>query len=65
MVDNPALNDRMTLMCEVAGGGNETLAAAIGASIRELTKLRGDVAFMPKGSLANDGKMIDDVRSYA
>ena len=65
VVDNPALNDRMTLMCEVAGGGNETLAAAIGASIRELTKLRGDVAFMPKGSLANDGKMIDDVRSYA
>ena len=65
VVDNPALNDRMTLMCEVAGGGNEALAAAIGASIRELTKLRGDVAFMPKGSLANDGKMIDDVRSYA
>ena len=65
VVDNPALNDRMTLMCEVAGGGNEALAAAIGASIRELTKLRGDVAFMPKGTLANDGKMIDDVRSYA
>lgn len=65
VVDNPALNDRMTLMCEVAGGGNEALAAAIGASIRELTKLRGDVAFMPQGTLANDGKMIDDVRSYA
>ena len=65
VVDNPELNDRMTLMCEVAGGGSEALAAAIGTSIRELTKLRGDVAFMPQGTLANDGKMIDDVRSYA
>ena len=35
------------------------------AVLRELTKLRGDVAFMPQGTLANDGKMIDDVRSYA
>ncbi len=65
VVNNPELNDRMTLMCEVAGGGSEALAAAIGTSIRELTKLRGDVAFMPQGTLANDGKMIDDVRSYA
>ena len=65
VVDNPELNDRMTLLCEVTGGASEALAAAIGASIRELTKLRGDVAFMPQGTLANDGKMIDDVRSYA
>ncbi len=65
VVDNPELNDRMTLMCEVSGGGGEALAAAINASIRELTKLRGDVAFMPRGVLANDGKLIDDVRSYA
>lgn len=64
VVDNPGLNDRMTLMCEVAGGGSETLAGAIAASIRELTKLRGEVAFLPSGALANDGKVIDDVRVY-
>ncbi|HMY77407.1 MAG TPA: AMP-binding protein [Thauera aminoaromatica] len=64
VVDNPELNDRMTLMCEVAGGGSEALAGAVAASIRELTKLRGEVAFLPTGALANDGKVIDDVRAY-
>ncbi len=64
VVDNPGLNDRMTLMCETAGGGSEALAAAVAASIRELTKLRGEVAFLPAGALANDGKVIDDVRKY-
>lgn len=64
VVDNPGLNDRMTLMCEVSGGGSEALATAISATIREITKLRGEVAFLPRGALANDGKMIDDVRSY-
>ena len=64
VVDNPELNDRMTLMCEAAGGGSEALASAVAASIRELTKLRGEVAFLPAGALANDGKVIDDVRVY-
>jgi len=64
VVDNPELNDRMTLMCEVVGGGSEALADAIAVSIRELTKLRGEVAFLPAGALANDGKVIDDVRRY-
>ena len=43
----------------------EALAGAVAASIRELTKLRGEVAFLPTGALANDGKVIDDVRTYA
>ncbi len=64
VVDNPELADRMTLMCEIAGGGSEALAGAVAASIREITKLRGEVAFLPAGALANDGKVIDDVRTY-
>lgn len=63
VVDNPDLNDRMTLHCEAAQSG-EALAGAIAASIRELTKLRGEVSFCTPGSLANDGKVIDDVRKY-
>ncbi|MCK9984011.1 MAG: phenylacetate-CoA ligase [Azoarcus sp.] len=63
VVDNPDLNDRMTLQCETAHPG-EVLAGAIAASIRELTKLRGEVSFCTPGSLANDGKVIDDVRKY-
>ncbi|MFN3988496.1 MAG: phenylacetate--CoA ligase family protein [Rhodocyclaceae bacterium] len=64
VVDNPGLVDRMTLLCEVSGGGSEALADAVATSIRELTKLRGEVAFLPNGALANDGKVIDDVRKY-
>lgn len=64
VVDNPGLNDRMTLHCELAGEADPALAGAIAASIRELTKLRGEVLFCPSGSLANDGKVIDDVRKY-
>ncbi|MDO9597184.1 MAG: AMP-binding protein [Azoarcus sp.] len=63
VVDNPGLNDRMTLYCEAQGESAE-LAGAIAASIRELTKLRGEVSFCAPGSLANDGKVIDDIRTY-
>jgi phenylacetate-CoA ligase len=63
VVDNPGMNDRMTLQCETEQSG-EALAGAIAASIRELTKLRGEVSFCAPGSLANDGKVIDDVRRY-
>lgn len=63
VVDNPGLADRMTLHCEVESG-NEALSDALAMSIRELTKLRGEVQFCPSGSLANDGKVIDDIRRY-
>jgi phenylacetate-CoA ligase len=33
-------------------------------SIRDVTKLRGDVAFHAPGELPNDGKVIDDCRTY-
>lgn len=63
VVENPDLNDRMTLHCETSDS-NPALAEAIGGSIREVTKLRGEVSFCPPGSLANDGKVIDDLRKY-
>jgi phenylacetate-CoA ligase len=56
-------NDLMTLKCEVkerpAG-----LAEAIVASIRDVTKLRGEVDIVSPGTLPNDGKVIDDTRKY-
>jgi phenylacetate-CoA ligase len=39
-------------------------AAAIGASVQALMKLRGAVEIVPPGSLPNDGKVIEDQRSY-
>ena len=56
-------NDSMTLKCEVKNEG-EALKAALVASIRDVTKLRGDIEFLPEGSLPNDGKVIDDTRKY-
>jgi phenylacetate-CoA ligase len=56
-------NDSMTLRCEL-GSGSESLKPALVASIRDVTKLRGEVEFVPAGSLPNDGKVIDDTRKY-
>ena len=39
-----------------------TLADAIVATIRDVTKLRGEVAFHSPGALPNDGKVIEDKR---
>jgi phenylacetate-CoA ligase len=38
--------------------------AAIAASVQALLKLRGEVEVVPPGTLPNDGKVIDDQRSY-
>jgi phenylacetate-CoA ligase len=56
-------NDRMTLHCEATDGG-EALATTIAESIRDVTKLRGEVSIVAPGSLANDGKVIDDQRKF-
>jgi phenylacetate-CoA ligase len=63
VVDNPDGNDRMTLHAEVPGNASAH-AEAIVASIREITKLRGEIAFRAPGELPNDGKVIDDVRKF-
>jgi phenylacetate-CoA ligase len=63
VVDNATGADRMTLHVEVRDDGG-ALADALLTSIREVTKLRGEIAFRAKGELANDGKVIDDVRKY-
>jgi phenylacetate-CoA ligase len=57
-------NDEMVLHCEVAGVP-PGLEVAIAASIREVTKLRGEVKTLPLGSLPNDGKVIEDKRQYS
>jgi len=56
-------NDSMTLRCEVRDE-SAGLKTALVASIREVTKLRGDIEFVPAGSLPNDGKVIEDTRKY-
>jgi len=65
VVTGAMANDTMTLKVETACGGPDALAAKIGEAIRDVTKLRGDVEFLLPGSLPNDGKVIEDARSYS
>jgi phenylacetate-CoA ligase len=61
VVDNPGGADRMTLHAETAA----TVGAdAVIGTIREVTKLRAEVAFRAPGELPNDGKVIEDMRRY-
>jgi phenylacetate-CoA ligase len=62
VVTSEAGRDVMTLTCEAAAG--TALADTLRASIQSVCKLRGEVAFVDPGSLPNDGKVIDDQRSY-
>jgi len=63
VVDNREGNDRMTLQVEVPDN-QSSRAEAVVASIREITKLRGEVAYRAPGELPNDGKVIDDLRKF-
>ncbi len=56
-------NDQMVLQVETTetGGG---LAPRLQDAIREVTKLRGEVELVAPGTLPNDGKVIEDARSY-
>ena len=63
VVTGEMANDTMTLFVEVANPAAE-LVARIGETIRDVTKLRGQVNVVPLGSLPNDGKIIEDARSY-
>ena len=61
VVDNPEGSDRMILHVECSGM-EPRLAEAIVESIRDVTKLRGEVTFRAVDELPNDGKVIDDLR---
>ena len=65
VITNPAAADAMTLHCEAAAGAaGEALARAVAESIRDITKLRGEVRLTAAGSLPNDGRVIEDARKY-
>jgi phenylacetate-CoA ligase len=63
VVEGEGGNDRMTLKCEVSEKSSN-LSEAIVSTIRDVTKLRGEVELAAPGSLPNDGKVIEDLRKY-
>ena len=68
VVSRAAQNDVMTLRCllatPLAVEAATALAAALGETIQAVTKMRGAVEFVAADQMANDGKVIDDVRTY-
>ena len=64
VVEGEMANDRMTLQAELAGSAPEGLAERVALSLRDITKLRGEVIWKQPGDLPNDGKVIEDARSY-
>jgi len=64
IVDNADNKDFMTLHCELNGAGSDDLQKAVNETLNQVCKVKGDVKFVEAGSLANDGKVIDDIRTY-
>jgi phenylacetate-CoA ligase len=63
VVSGEMANDVMTLKVETASPP-QGLDARIGEAVRDVTKLRADVELVQPGTLPNDGKVIEDARSY-
>lgn len=63
VVEGEMANDRMTLQVEWAAGSAGS-AEAVASTVRDITKLRCEIADVPPGSLPNDGKVIEDRRKY-
>lgn len=64
VVSGEMASDTMTLLVE----SQETsagLAQLIGEAVRDVTKLRAEIQLVAPGSLPNDGKVIEDARSYS
>jgi phenylacetate-CoA ligase len=57
-------NDVMTLQCELDGTPPEGFAERVADTLREVSKLRGNVEFKLPGTLPNDGKVIEDQRKF-
>lgn len=63
VVSGAMAQDQMSLQVETTelGAG---LAEQIADAVRDITKLRADIALLRPGELPNDGKVIEDARSY-
>ncbi|WP_334135418.1 phenylacetate--CoA ligase family protein [Tepidimonas sp.] len=63
IVSGRMADDQLTLRVETEAP-SQALQQALQSTLREITKLRGDIAFVEPGALPNDGKVIEDSRSY-
>ena len=64
VVTGEMANDQMALHVETDRLADDALKARVSEAVRDVTKLRGEVHLVAQGSLANDGKVIEDARNY-
>ncbi|WP_101046673.1 phenylacetate--CoA ligase family protein [Macromonas nakdongensis] len=67
VVTGQMADDHMALQVETVqplADDTATLVRALEDSVRDVTKLRGQVTLVAAGSLPNDGKVIEDARRY-
>ncbi|MDO9610937.1 MAG: AMP-binding protein [Serpentinimonas sp.] len=67
VVSGAMADDHMTLQVELhtpSGLADAALAEALAQTLRDITKLRGQVALLAAEALPNDGKVIEDARRY-
>jgi phenylacetate-CoA ligase len=64
LVERPQDQDVMTLEVELKQAAQEGLVPSIEQTVREVFKLRGSVRILEPGKLADDQKMIEDVRKW-
>jgi phenylacetate-CoA ligase len=64
VVSGEMANDQMVLKVETAQTSGD-IQEKIATAMRDITKLRSEVELLQVGSLPNDGKVIEDARSYA
>ena len=69
VVSGEMANDQMHLHVEIGATESEAeaqsaLRAVLESALRDVTKLRGNIVFATAGSLPNDGKVIEDARTY-
>jgi phenylacetate-CoA ligase len=63
VVSGEMANDQMVLKVETNHASSE-IQDKIAHAVRDVTKLRSEVQLLQVGSLPNDGKVIEDARSY-
>ncbi len=63
VVSGEMANDQMVLKVETAHASTD-IQEKIAHAVRDVTKLRSEVQLLQLGSLPNDGKVIEDARSY-
>jgi phenylacetate-CoA ligase len=63
VVSGEMANDQMSFKAEVKDQ-SQGLSQALAQAVRDVTKLRADIELLSPGTLPNDGKVIEDARSY-